>query len=41
MPVVRLDPRLPEGRAILFTKFASIDLDLDSQIEAMRLHLEA
>jgi flagellar biosynthesis/type III secretory pathway protein FliH len=41
MPVIRLDPRLPEGRAILFTKFASIDLDLDSQIEAMRLHLEA
>jgi type III secretion protein L len=40
-PTLRLDTRLPEGRAVLVTRFGSIDLDLDAQLEAIRRSLLA
>lgn len=34
--VVKVDPRLAAGRAMLVTRFGSVDLDTDSQIDAVR-----
>jgi type III secretion protein L len=39
VPALRLDARLPEGRAVLVTRFGSIDLDLNTQIDAIRTSL--
>jgi flagellar biosynthesis/type III secretory pathway protein FliH len=39
MPTLRLDARLPDGRALLVTRFGSIDLDVEAQLEAIRLSL--
>jgi type III secretion protein L len=38
-PALRLDARLPEGRAVLVTRYGSIDLDLNTQLEAIRASL--
>lgn len=40
-PSLRIDRRLDADRAVLMTKFGSVDLDLATQIEAMRHELEA
>jgi type III secretion protein L len=40
-PTLRLDTRLPDGRAVLVTRFGSVDLDLDAQLDAMRRSLLA
>jgi type III secretion protein L len=39
VPVLRLDSRLPDGRAVLVTRFGSIDLDVNAQLEAIRASL--
>jgi flagellar biosynthesis/type III secretory pathway protein FliH len=39
VPTLRMDARLPSGRALLVTRFGSIDLDAHAQIEAMRTSL--
>ena len=39
MPVAKLDNRLPPGRAVLVTRFGSVDLDVLSQLKAIRENL--
>ncbi len=41
LPMVRIDARLPEGRAILVTRFGTVDLDIESQLRAIRDSLTA
>ncbi len=41
LPTVRLDTRLPERRAVLVTRFGSVDLDIQSQLDAIRVSLLA
>ncbi len=36
VPAVQIDPRLGSGRAVLITRFGSVDLDLESQLNALR-----
>ena len=40
VPALHIDPRLAGNRAVLRTRFGSVDLDLESQIDAMRHQLE-
>jgi flagellar biosynthesis/type III secretory pathway protein FliH len=39
LPVAKLDNRLPPGRAVLVTRFGSVDLDVHSQLKAIRENL--
>jgi flagellar biosynthesis/type III secretory pathway protein FliH len=39
LPVAKLDNRLPPGRAVLVTRFGSVDLDVQSQLKAIRENL--
>jgi flagellar biosynthesis/type III secretory pathway protein FliH len=39
LPVAKLDNRLPPGRALLVTRFGSVDLDVHSQLKAIRENL--
>jgi flagellar biosynthesis/type III secretory pathway protein FliH len=39
VPILRLDSRLPDSRAVLVTRFGSIDLDVTAQLEAIRASL--
>lgn len=41
LPAVRVDARLPSGRAILVTRFGTVDLDIESQLRAIRDSLTA
>jgi flagellar biosynthesis/type III secretory pathway protein FliH len=41
LPSVRLDARLDDGRALLVTRFGSVDLDVHSQLEAIKRTLLA
>lgn len=41
IPTVRVDARLPSGRAVLLTRFGSVDLDIESQLRAIRDSLTA
>jgi flagellar biosynthesis/type III secretory pathway protein FliH len=41
LPVIEIDPRLSDGRAILRTRLGTVDLDTASQIEAIRREIEA
>jgi flagellar biosynthesis/type III secretory pathway protein FliH len=39
LPVAKQDNRLPAGRALLVTRFGSVDLDVQSQLKAIRSNL--
>jgi flagellar biosynthesis/type III secretory pathway protein FliH len=39
LPVAKADNRLPPGRAVLVTRFGSVDLDVQSQLRAIRENL--
>jgi flagellar biosynthesis/type III secretory pathway protein FliH len=39
LPVAKPDNRLPPGRAVLVTRFGSVDLDVHSQLKAIRENL--
>jgi flagellar biosynthesis/type III secretory pathway protein FliH len=39
LPVSKLDNRLPAGRAVLVTRFGSVDLDVQAQLKAIRENL--
>lgn len=41
LPSPKLDKRLPSGRAMLVTRFGSVDLDIESQIRLIRENLRA
>ena len=35
LPIVQVDPRLRSGRAVLMTRYGTVDLDVDSQLDAL------
>jgi flagellar biosynthesis/type III secretory pathway protein FliH len=39
LPTAKSDNRLPDGRAVLVTRFGSVDLDVQSQLKAIRDNL--